>query len=357
MKMVSIVAACYNEEKNIQTLYERVKKTISPLPDYTFEILFVDNASSDGSHTILKNLVDQDARVKVLCMARNFGSSQPSFWAGIQHARGDCVIPLDGDLQDPPEVIALFIKKWEEGFDVVYGVRTRRRGGIVRRFFYTCFYRVFKWLSYLDIPLDAGDFSLIDRRVIDVIKFLPEKDLYIRGLRAWAGFKQIGVEYVRDERFAGRSSNSFLANFSWAKKAIVNFSYKPLEFISRLALLAVLATFFAAVFYLYLYFVKGAPQGFATLLMVMFIFGTIQLLALSVIGEYLIRIFHEVKARPPYVIGQVLEQRHMQKPLVVSAGRSFDTRHEVAHSGRTAGVSNHVGGRLQKKFKLQNHGE
>jgi dolichol-phosphate mannosyltransferase len=165
---------------------------------------------------------------------------------------------------------------------------------------------VFKWLSYLDIPLDAGDFSLIDRRVIDVIRHLPEKDLYIRGLRSWVGFKQTGVEYVRDERFAGRSSNSFLANFSWAKKAIVNFSYKPLEFISRLALLAVGATFFAACFYLYRYFTIGAPQGFATLLMVMFIFGTIQLLALSVIGEYLIRMFHEIKARPPYVIGEVL---------------------------------------------------
>lgn len=309
MKMVSIVAACYNEEKNIQSLYERVKKTIEHIPGYTFELLFVDNASTDESHRVFKKLVDQDARVKVLCMARNFGSSQPSFWAGISHASGDCVVPLDGDLQDPPEIIALFIKKWEEGFDIVYGVRKRRRGSIVRRFFYRCFYRVFKWLSYLDIPLDAGDFSLIDRCVVDVIKHLPEKDLYIRGLRAWVGFKQIGVEYVRDERFAGRSSNSFLANFSWAKKAIVNFSYKPLEFISRLALLAVIATFFAACFYLYLYFTKGAPQGFATLLMVMFIFGTIQLLALSIIGEYLIRIFQEVKARPPYIISEVLEQK------------------------------------------------
>lgn len=309
MKKISVVTACYNEEKNIQLLYERVKKTIVPLSGYTFELLFIDNASTDGSHAIFRKLVDLDARVKVFCMARNFGSSQPSFWAGIQHAQGDCVVLLDGDLQDPPEVIAAFVKKWEEGFDVVYGARTRRRGGIVRRIFYTCFYRVFKWLSYLDIPLDAGDFSLMDYRVINVIKFLPEKDLYVRGLRSWAGFRQVGVEYVRDERFAGRSSNSFLANFSWAKKAIVNFSYKPLEFISRLALIAVVGSFFAACFYLYLYFTKGAPQVFATLLMVMFIFGTIQLLALSVIGEYLIRIFQEVKARPPYVIGHVLEQK------------------------------------------------
>jgi dolichol-phosphate mannosyltransferase len=313
MKKISFVIACYNEAKNIRLMYERITAVMQQLPNYAHEIIFVDNASTDSSMMIFHELVQGDAVVHVICMARNFGSSQPSFWAGINYATGDCIIPLDGDLQDPPEVVLKFVQKWEEGFEVVYGIREKRKGGIIRRIGYACFYRVFKWLSYIDIPLDAGDFSLIDRKVIEVIKYLPEKDLYIRGLRAWAGFKQIGVSYARNERYAGKTSNSFLANFAWAKKAIVNFSYKPLEFISRLAFMAVVITMFAACFYLYLYFIKGAPQGFPTLLMVMFIFGTIQLLALSVIGEYLLRIFQEVKGRPPYVVREILEQRIVER--------------------------------------------
>jgi len=313
MKKISIVAACYNESKNILELYNRVKQTMQAVPTYTYELIFVDNASTDNSREVFQKLVALDDHVKVIFIARNTGSSQPSFWAGIQYATGDAVIPMDGDLQDPPEIIADLIKKWKEGFDVVYGVRIKRKGSIFRRIGYAAFYRVFKWLSYLDIPLDAGDFSIIDRKVINVIKQLPEKDLYVRGLRAWAGFKQIGIPYTREDRSAGRSSNSFLANFFWAKKAIVNFSYKPLEYISRLAACAVIATFFAACLYLYLHFTHGAPRGFSTLLMVMFIFGTIQLLALSIIGEYLIRIFQEVKARPPYVIGEILERRNEEK--------------------------------------------
>jgi len=295
-------------------MYNRVTQTMGILKNkYSHELIFVDNASTDNSREIFEKLVAQDHHVKVICIARNTGSSQASFWAGIQYATGDCVIPIDGDLQDPPEIIIDFVKEWENNFDVIYGVRIKRKGSLLRRIGYACFYRVFKWLSYLDIPLDAGDFSLIDKKVIDVIKKLPEKDLYIRGLRSWAGFKQIGVPYTREDRSAGQSSNSFFANFYWAKKAIVNFSYKPLEYISRLAALAVIATFFAACWYLYLHVTYGAPRGFSTLLMVMFIFGTIQLLALSIIGEYLIRIFQEVKARPPYVISEILERRNEEK--------------------------------------------
>ncbi len=313
MKKISIVVACYNESKNIRALHERVQTVMQTMPDYDYELIFVDNASTDTSHIIFEDLVQHDAHVAALCMSRNFGSNQPSLLAGMRYASGDCIISIDGDLQDPPELIPAFVKKWEEGYDVVYGVRKRRKGSILRRIGYTCFYRIFRTLSYLDIPLDAGDTSLIDRKIVTIISSLPEKDLYVRGLRTWAGFKQTGLEYVREDRAAGISSNSFLANFSWAKKAIVNFSYKPLEFISRLAVVAVLATCLAACVYLYLHFKVGAPRGFSTLLMVMFIFATIQLLALSVIGEYLIRIFQEVKGRPPYIIDRVLAQQ--QKPF------------------------------------------
>jgi dolichol-phosphate mannosyltransferase len=308
MKKISIIVACYNEASNLREMHQRVSAVMKNMPTYDYELVLIDNASTDNSRIIFDELTEQDDKVHVLLMSRNFGSNQPSLFAGMTYAHGDCTIAIDGDLQDPPELIPQFVKKWEEGFDVVYGIRKKRKGSILRRIGYTCFYRLFRWLSYLDIPLDAGDTCLIDRKVLNIITKLPEKDLYIRGLRTWAGFRQTGIEYTREDRAGGKSSNSFFANFSWVKKAIVNFSYKPLEFISRLAAGAVVVTIIAAMVYLYLHFKHGSPQGFSTLLMVMFIFGTIQLLALSVIGEYLIRIFQEVKGRPTYLISEVLHK-------------------------------------------------
>jgi len=298
------------------------------LPHYDYELIFVDNASTDMSLPTFHALTNDDSHVSVLLMSRNFGSNQPSLLAGMHHATGDCTIAIDGDLQDPPEIIPSFVHQWEEGYDVVYGIRKKRKGSIARRIGYTCFYRLFRILSYLDIPLDAGDTCLIDRKVVDIIKSLPEKDLYIRGLRTWAGFKQIGVEYIREDRAAGTSSNSFLANFSWAKKAIVNFSYKPLEFISRIAIVAVFATMSSACVYLYWHFKYGAPRGFSTLLMTMFIFNTIQLLALSVIGEYLIRIIQEVKSRPPYIVSEVLHNKQPRKqPTWIMPATVYTSEH------------------------------
>ena len=308
MKKISIIVACYNEEGNIQELYNRVIKVFKNL-DYDFEIIFVDNASTDCSQNIYKKIIELDERIKAVIMSRNFGTSQSSFFAGIKKASGESIVMIEGDLQDPPELISKFIEKWEEGYDVIYGVRKKRKGSILRRIAYKCFYRIFRMLSYLDIPLDSGDFCLIDRKVINVIKNLNEKDLYLRGLRSWAGFKQVGVEYIRDERFSGNSSIGFFQNFSWAKKAIVNFSYKPLELISRLTFMAFLVTILVAFFYLSIYFKTNAPRGFYTILMVIFVFGTIQLLALSIIAEYLIRIFQEVKSRPPYIIDRILKNK------------------------------------------------
>lgn len=309
-KKLSIIVACYNEEKNIPLLYARVVTVMQSLPAYDYEIIYVDNASTDASAIQFQQLVVRDNHVHVLCMSRNFGNSQPSMLAGIHYATGDAVVILNGGLQDPPELIPSFVQQWEQGFEVVYGIAKKRKdNGLLRRMGYKCFYRIFKALSYLDIPLDSGDFSLMDKQVVKVIKQLPEKDIYLRGLRTWVGFKQIGIEYQREHRLHGKSSNSFLANFWWAKKAIINFSYKPLEYISRLAMLVVGVTCIAAVIYLYWHFKHGAPRGFSTLLMVMFMFGSLQLLVLAIIGEYLIRMFHEVKARPVYVIREVLKQQ------------------------------------------------
>lgn len=308
MKIISIVVACYNERDNLIEMHDRIKSTFTHL-SYGYELIYVDNASTDDSRVIYHNLVQQDSSVKVIFMARNLGTSQTSFFAGICNAKGDAVVLLDGDLQDPPELIPAFIEQWEKGHEVVYAVRAERKGSLIRRICYWGFYRVFKWLSYLDIPLDSGDFGLMDRRVVAIISKLPEKDLFLRGLRAWVGFSQVGVPYKRPDRKHGDSRISFFANFSWAKRAIVNFSTKPLEYISRLAVMAIIVTLIASCFYLYRFMQPNTPRGFPTLLMVIFIFGTIQLLALSIISEYLLRIFQEVKARPPYIIQEILEQK------------------------------------------------
>lgn len=296
-------------------MHERATNVMKKLPNYTYELIFIDNASTDNSTLILHSIIKQDPHVSALFMSRNFGSSQPSILAGLHYATGDCVIPIDGDIQDPPEVIPEFIKKWEDGYDVVYGTRKKRKGSVIRRIGYALFYRIFHLLSYLNIPLDAGDFSLMDKKVVDIIKILPEKDFYLRGLRTWAGFKQCGVEYIRDDRSAGRTSNSFFANFTWAKKAIVNFSYKPLEYISTITSLFIVVTSGMAFVYLYWYFKYGAPQGFSTLLMTILIISTIQLLALSVISEYLIRMFQEIKGRPPYIISEILTHEKIKKEI------------------------------------------
>ncbi|MCF7800265.1 glycosyltransferase family 2 protein [Candidatus Babeliales bacterium] len=305
MKKISIVVACYNESENILALYQRVKNVFKDL-NYNFEIIYVDNASIDNSEKIFENLAQADSRIKVIFMSRNFGSSQPSLLAGLRRAIGDSVVFLDGDLQDPPELILDFVEKWEQHYDVVYAVRKKRKGSILRRIGYKIFYRIFKWLSYIDIPVDAGDCCLIDRKIVDILKNMQEKDLYIRGLRAWVGFKQTGIEYTREDRFTGKTSCNFFANFFWAKKAIVNFSYKPLELISKLASLTVFMSIIALFFYIYFGLKYSAPRGFTTLLVVVLFLGAIQLLSLSIIGEYLARMFEEVKGRPHYIIRKEL---------------------------------------------------
>ena len=306
-KKISIVVPCYNESKNIPELHSRIQHIFKNI-DYAYELIFIDNASTDDSVLKYKQIVESDKNVRALLMSRNFGTSQPSFFAGINDATGDAVVLIESDLQDPPELILEFIKKWEDGFDAVYGVRIKRKGSLLRRICYKLFYRIFKWLSYIDIPLDAGDFSLIDRKVIDIIKILPEKDIYVRGLRSWAGFKQTGINYTRNDRKYGTTSINFFKNFFWAKKAIVNFSYKPLEFISRIAIFTTFLMLCASAFYFYVHLTTDTPKGFSTILMFMFIFGSIQLLSLGIIGEYLIRMFQEIKGRPPYIISQRITQ-------------------------------------------------
>lgn len=310
MKTISVLIACYNEEDNIRPMYERLLKVVKKLP-YSFEFIYIDNNSTDNSEKTFRDLAKKDKRVKVIFMSRNFGSPQPSFLAGMENAKGDAVVFLQGDIQEPPELISKFIEKWQEGYDVVYGQRTKREGvGIVKNFLYRLFYMIFRKLSYLEIPFEASDFSLIDRKVVDSLIAMGEYDYLIRGLRAYVGYKQVGISYVRERRARGKSTENFFSSLWWAKTLIVNFSLKPLELISKLAFFVMLLTLFLIIFNLVMYFTFTTHQpGVPTIVILILFLGAVQLLSLSIIAEYLAKIFLEIKARPKYIIRKTLNLR------------------------------------------------
>lgn len=303
---ISAIIACYRDAPVVPILHERLTATFEKI-DVDYEIIFVNDASPDNAREVLAELCARDARVTAVHHARNFGS-QNAFTSGMKIATGDAVVLLDGDGQDPPEIIEQFYHKWREGYDVVYGERVQREATPFLQVAYKAFYRVFRATSYVKIPLDAGDFSLIDRRVVDVLNGLPENNRFLRGLRAWAGFRQAGVPYVRPERLFGHTTNSMLRNLGWARKAIVSFSYAPLDFITALAfvtvgisLLAIIGQIAARLLY-----PNIAPSGFTTLIVIILFLGGIQLLCLGIIGSYLAHIYDEVKRRPPYVVESIV---------------------------------------------------
>lgn len=308
-KKLSVIPIAYKDEGNIVELYRQITQTLKKItPNY--EIIYINDASPDKSQEILKKLAKKDKKLTVLLHSRNFGA-QNAFTTGMRIATGDAVVIMDGDLQDPPRLIEDFVIKWLEGFDVVYGVRKKREKsmGHFWEIIYHLFYVVFNKLSYVKVPLDAGDFSLMDRKVVDNINILPEKDRFIRGLRAWVGFKQTGVYYVRPERFSGKgvSTNSFLKGLAWARKAIFSFSYAPLEWVFYFALVSVTASLLAIIiFLLFYFFVPDAPRGFMTLLLAVLFMGSVQLITLAIICEYLRRVFEEVKGRPSSITQSVI---------------------------------------------------
>jgi polyisoprenyl-phosphate glycosyltransferase len=305
---LSIVVPCYNEAENVTAMHERVRAVMAEVTA-DWELVFVDNGSHDGSGVLFAELARRDPHITVVSLSRNFGS-QAAYSAGLEQATGDAVICLDGDLQDPPELIPELVSKWVQGYDVVYGERVRRKASLWLRIANKAFYRLLRSVSYVDIPLDAGDFGLLDRRVVDVMSAMPERNRLIRGLRAWVGYKQVGVPYVRDARHGGRSSNSVLDLFRWASTGLVSFSYAPLELIAILAAGAVALSGVAIVVYTFLYFLHpNVPRGFQTLLLVVLFLGAVQLLSLSIIAEYIAKIFEEVKARPKYIVGDVMNDR------------------------------------------------
>lgn len=307
-KKLSAVIACYRDGPAAPIMYERLKAVFEKI-GVEGEIIFVNDRSPDNAAEVLAGLASKDKHVVVITHTRNFGS-QSAFTDGMRVATGDAVVLMDGDLQDPPELIEQFYHKWQEGFEVVYGVRVKREEPPVMEVAYKSFYRLFRTFSYVPMPLDAGDFSLLDRRVVDALNALPESNRFLRGLRTWVGFKQAGVPYVRPKRMFGRSTNNLLRNFGWARKAIVSFSYVPLELITTLALATVVTAFIYIVFQIgfRIFFPQDVPSGFTTLIILILFIGGIQLLCLSIIGWYLEQIYDEVKHRPPYIVDNILNR-------------------------------------------------
>jgi polyisoprenyl-phosphate glycosyltransferase len=303
---LSAIIACYRDAPAVPMMHERLTAVFKKL-GVDYEIIFVNDCSPDNAREVLTELSARDKKVGVVNHSRNFGS-QSAFTSGMQIATGDAVILLDGDLQDPPELIESFFQKWREGYDVVYGVRVKRDATIFLQLAYKAFYRVFRAAAYVPLPLDAGDFSLLDRRVVEALNSLPESNRFLRGLRAWVGFRQTGVPYARPERAFGRTTNSLLKNIGWAQKAILSFSYAPLELISVLALVAVGLSLIGVIWQVIarVLFPHMAPSGFSTLIVLILFVGGVQMLCTSIIGSYLAHIYDEVKRRPPFIVDSII---------------------------------------------------
>jgi nucleoside-diphosphate-sugar epimerase/glycosyltransferase involved in cell wall biosynthesis len=303
---ISAIIACYLDEQAIPVMYERLSKTFQKI-GLDYEIIFVNDCSPDNSAEVIRRISEHDARVIGISHSRNFGS-QMAFRSGMEISTKESVVLLDGDLQDPPELIEPFFREWQNGFDVVYGRRVKRDMPWHWGLLYKLFYRVFAAFSYIKIPHDAGDFSLIDRRVVDWLLQFTERDVFMRGLRAYVGFKQTGVDYVRPERMFGRSTNNFLKNLDWAKKGIFSFSNTPLVMLTTagtlLLILSVLAAVTVAV--LRILFPDIAPRGATTLLIAVLMFGSLNLFAIGIVGEYISKIMTEVKARPRLIRAAII---------------------------------------------------
>jgi dolichol-phosphate mannosyltransferase len=297
-RSVSAIVACYKDSPAITVMHRRLTDTFYKL-GVDYEIIFVNDCSPDDSEQVIRDISAKDPHVIGVSHSRNFGS-QMAFRSGMELSTKDAVVLLDGDLQDPPELIESFYFKWEEGYDVIYGRRIKRDMPWYRSLMYKLFYRVFAFFSYVNIPLDAGDFSLMDRRVVGWLLNCPERDLFMRGLRAYVGFKQTGIDYVRPERMFGRSTNSFTKNIDWAKKGIFSFRDAPLTMLTTVGVfLFALSTLTAiGVGFLRVFVPDIAPRGVTTLLITTLIFGSFNLFAIGLVGEYVAKIMAEVKGRP-----------------------------------------------------------
>lgn len=308
-RLLSIVVPVFNEIEVLDAFYARIKKVVDSLDSLSYEIIFVDDGSTDNSYQKLVSLANLDPNVRVIRFSRNFGH-QTAITAGIDLSEGDAVVVIDSDLQDPPETIMRFVQKWEEGFDVVYGIREQRQGETrLKILTATVFYRIMKALVKIDIPVDAGDFRLLSKRAVKHFRQLREKDRFVRGLISWIGFRQTGIHYARDKRYAGSTKYPFGKMLTFALDGITSFSSLPLKLATWLGYLSSGLAFL----YTISVFVQKAlgytVQGWATIMVGVLFIGGVQLICIGIVGEYVGRIFNEIKQRPLYIIEDQYERK------------------------------------------------
>lgn len=306
--LISIVIPCYNEEEVIHETVKRMNIFCSNLDsNLDIELVFVDDGSKDDTLNILKSYAKDDKKIKIISFSRNFGH-QVAVTAGIDASKGDVVVLIDADLQDPPEVIYEMIQKWQEGYDVVYGVRTHREGETAFKLATAkMFYRFLNKLSDVDIPLDTGDFRLMSRKVVDTIVGMPEKDRFVRGMVSWAGFKQIALPYKRAVRFAGESKYPLKKMIKFAIDGILSFSSKPLQISVYIGVISAIISVIGIIYALSMrIFTNTWVEGWTALMFTVLLFGGLQLISIGIVGEYIGRIYKELKNRPLYVVDEYI---------------------------------------------------
>lgn len=316
-KDISFVIPSFNESENIQKLYSRIKITLKKLNIEDYEIIYIDNGSTDNSLEILKKLNMMDRNVKVISFTRNFGL-QNAIYAGLNKVKKNYVCVLDGDLQDPPELIESFFKKIEKGYEIVFGVRKKRKTSWIKKISYNLFYFVFTNISEIKMPNQVGEFCLMKKIVVQQITNFKEKNLFIRGLRSWTGFKQTGVEYERPERNAGEVKFNFLSSISLALDGLISFSIIPLRLILFVGLISSFFSFLLAIFFfsiklLSIFTILDSdnllimPKGMTATTIILLVLASFITLSIGIIGEYIAKIYYEIKNRPHYIIREFIE--------------------------------------------------
>jgi dolichol-phosphate mannosyltransferase len=328
MSRLSIAIPVYNEEESLPQLVARLRPVLDSLDLEDYEIIFIDDGSRDESPQILVALHEADPHIRVIRFSRNFGH-QAALQAGIDECRGDALVLMDADLQDPPEVIADLIAQWRAGYEIVYAVRGKRKENVIKRAFAKTFYRSLQVLASIDVPLDAGDFCLMDRRVIDALTALPERNRFLRGLRSWVGFKQSGVEFDRPARLAGVTKYTMHKMMSLALSGYIGFSAMPLRIASALGVLSAVAGL-GLMLWAVLLKVANKPTvwGWASTVSIVLFMGGMQLGVLGIIGEYLSRTYDEVRRRPLYIISRQLDGRKADRELMVGQDGLPESRAE-----------------------------
>jgi len=304
--MYSVVAPIFNEQETIPELVRRLESVLTAVGE-SYEIILVNDGSTDHSLRLLRGLAQQDSRLRIIDFSRNFGH-QAALYAGLCRASGRAVVLMDGDLQDPPEVLPRMIELWKQGHQVVYAVRKARKEHLLKRIAYATYYRLLNRLAYIDVPLDSGDFSLLDEGVVAILKSMPERDKFLRGLRSWVGFKQVAMPYERDARTAGTTKYTLRKLVRLGLDGVLAYSYIPLR-ISFLfgSIVSLVAFGFALVYFAQRLFADSyIPKGFTTLAILILFLGGVQLLSIGLLGEYLGRIYNEVKRRPEYIEAELI---------------------------------------------------